>query len=150
MVKLPRKLNEDAIKSSKVEITLSDALSLFLGGSSFTCAASNLVFIFIDHPVKFPREIYRVLKTGGRPVLFTVSEKPKWTIAAPEPCASLGHYDSSKKLAEMAGVAGLSEVRVESPSLEPCAREGGAPDEVLEFFKGSGEDRQFLIARKSH
>ena len=149
MVNLARKLNEDAIKSGRVEITRSDALNLPFGDLSFTCAASNIVFIFIDQPVKFLKEVYRVLKPGGRLVLFTVSEKSKGTIAAPEPYASLGHYHSSRKLAEMAGEAGFSEVRVESPSLEPFAREAEVPDEVLEFFKGSGEGGQFLIARKS-
>ena len=149
MVKLARKLNEDAIKSGSVEITQSDALNLPFDDSSFTCAASNIVFIFINQPVKFLKEAYRVLKPGGRLVLFTVSEKSKGTIAAPEPYASLGHYHSSGKLAEMAEEAGFSEVRVESPSLEPFAREAGVPDEVLEFFKGSGEGGQFLIARKS-
>lgn len=149
MVKLAKEVNSSSVAEGRLEIKESEADSLPFSDNMFTCAVSTGVFGFIERPSVVLSEMHRVLKSGGRLVLFTGSKELKGTPAAPEPIASQLHFYEDEELVELARAAGFHEARVERPSLERFARESGIPKEAMPLFSGPGGGGQFLLARKA-
>jgi SAM-dependent methyltransferase/uncharacterized protein YndB with AHSA1/START domain len=147
MVRVAREANHEAIEQNRLEIREADAASLPYPDGIFTCAVMTGVFGFIPDPVKALSEVYRVLKPGGRLVLFAGSKELRGTPAAPEPMASRIYFYENEELQELANKAGFSQAHLEWPDFEPLAREAGIPEEHLGLFKGRGGG-QLLIARK--
>ena len=147
MVRLAREVNRQAVAEGRLEIHEADAAALPFGDGRFTCAASTGVFGFLPDPVAALREIHRVLRPGGRLVLFTSSAALRGTPAAPEPFASRIHFYEDDELACLAREAGFTQARVDNPDLSVFAREVGVPDEALPLFSDSASG-QLLLARK--
>ncbi len=148
MVKVARELNSKAISEKRLEILEAEAETLPYEDDTFTCAVSTGVFAFIEEPLRVLSEIHRVLRKGGRLVLFTGSKELRGTPAAPEPIASQLHFYEDEELVELARKAGFEKARVERPSLERYAREAQVPKEALPLFSGPGGGGQFLLAWK--
>jgi SAM-dependent methyltransferase len=74
MVELARKNNEEDIKQSRVEIVQGDAGELPWQDNYFTACGCANMFFFVEKPEKTLREIYRVLKPGGRFAMHTMSK----------------------------------------------------------------------------
>lgn len=149
MVNLAKEQNSKSIKSGKLKIKLADALNIPFQSDTFTAAVCTGAFNFIPDPMKFMNEAFRVLKKGGRLILFTGSKELKGTPASPEPIGSMINYYEDQELQEFAEKAGFSNVSVLRPSLEKYALESDLPDEIVEFFKQPGGGGQFLYATKS-
>ncbi len=147
MVSVAKELNAEAIAQQRLEIVKSEADSLPYPDGIFSCAVSTSVFGFIDDPLKFLSEVYRVLGNGGRLVLHDGSKETRGTPATPEPIASQVHFYEDEELVQLAMKAGFQMARVERRNLAPYAREAGLPEELVELFSGPGVS-QFLLARK--
>jgi len=105
------------------------------------------VLVFLPNPTQTFKEIFRVLRKGGRFVAFTSSKELRGTPAAPEPIASRLHFYEDNEIEDMATLAGFDTVRVEHPSLFEQAKKAGVPDSELDLFRGT-RGSQLLIARK--
>jgi SAM-dependent methyltransferase len=146
MVRLARELNRDAVAERRLEVLEASADRLPFPDATFTRAAMTGVLGFLHDPVAALAEIRRVLADGGRLVLFTDSPAVRGSLAAPEPFARRLSFYEEEELERLAREAGLADVRVERPDLEPFAREAGVPEEHLSLFAGRGG--QLLLARK--
>ena len=69
MVKLASDINREVVESGKAEFKQGYASSLPWGDNEFTVVASIEVFFFLDETEKTLKEIFRVLKPGGRLVI---------------------------------------------------------------------------------
>ena len=69
MVKLASDVNKKLVESGKAEFKLGNASLLPWNDNEFTIVASIEVFFFFDDPEKTLKEIYRVLKPGGRLII---------------------------------------------------------------------------------
>jgi SAM-dependent methyltransferase len=94
------------------------------------------------------KEICRVLKKGGRFVLFTGTKETRGTLATPEPIASRLHFYEDEELKELARNAGFTSVRVIHPDLGPFSSEAGLTEEQVSFFSGRASGSQLMIAVK--
>jgi ubiquinone/menaquinone biosynthesis C-methylase UbiE len=74
MVDLAGEANARAVADGRVEIVQGDAESLPWHADTFTCVASANAFFFYEHPAQILREIYRVLRPGGRVVIMTLGK----------------------------------------------------------------------------
>jgi SAM-dependent methyltransferase len=146
MVALAREVNAEAVAAGRAEIVEGDAHRLPFPDDSCTAAAMMQVFFFLDAPAVLT-ECRRVVRPGGRLVVFTVSAEARGTPAAPEPFASTGRFYTDAQLVELAHGAGFADARVEHPDLEPYARAAGLPDDVVELFAGADAMSQLLVAR---
>ncbi len=147
MVRVASELNRAAVAEGRLQVIQADAGSLPLPDSSFTCAVMTSVFFFLDDPLGSLKEIHRVLRPGGRFFVFTLGEESKGTLASPEPTASRSHFYKDAELASLAKTAGLTEVSVERPDLEPFARKAGLSEEMVADFRGPSFG-QLLAGRK--
>jgi SAM-dependent methyltransferase len=148
MVSAARELNADAVAAGRLDVRESDAHQLPFGDASCTCAVSTGVLHFLDEPVRALAEVRRVLRPGGRLVVFLGSKELRGTPAAPEPMASRLHWYEDDELVELAQRAGFVDARVDRPDLEPYARRVGIPEEHLELFASSRRGGQLLEARR--
>ena len=71
MVELARQKNLADVDAGKLEILAGNAEKLPWPDNTFTAGASANMFFFVEHPEVVLREMYRVLKPGGRFVLVT-------------------------------------------------------------------------------
>ena len=69
MVQIAKEKNREAVSEGRVEIVQGTAESLPWDDNSFTCAAAAEMFFFIEDPMIVLKELYRVLKPGGRLVI---------------------------------------------------------------------------------
>ena len=76
MIESARERNLEAVRKGRLDVRMIDANSepWPWPDETFTCAASNNVFMYIEHPYRVLSEIYRVLKSGGRLVVVTDSD----------------------------------------------------------------------------
>ncbi len=146
MIRVASELNADAIAEGRLEIVQADAARLPFDDDSFTCAAMMQVFFFFLDPAAVLAECHRVLRTGGRLAVFTVSEEAKGSPAAPEPMASRARFYTDEELVDLARAAGFSDASVTRPDLEPFARDAGLPDDVVALFAGAERAGQLLVA----
>ncbi len=79
---------------------------------AFTAVAMSVVFFFFAEPLRVLGECRRVLRPGGRLVVFTTGPELRGTPAAPEPLAGRGHFYQDEELAALARQAGLAGVSV--------------------------------------
>jgi SAM-dependent methyltransferase len=140
MVRLARSANSKAIEDGRLQVKESVADSLPFEDSAFTCVAMTGVMGFLEDPVRVFGEVRRVLRPGGRMVVFSTSKEAKGTMAAPEPMASRIHFYEDEELERMALKAGFSDAQVERPDLSRFAK-------GIHFPKGPGIG-QLLVAKK--
>jgi SAM-dependent methyltransferase len=146
MVRVARELNAAAVEEGRLEVVQAGADRLPFRDGSCTCAAMMQVFFFLE-PGPVLAECRRVVRPGGRLVVFTVSEAAKGSPAAPEPMASRGRFYADDELVELARAAGFPAARVEHPDLERHARAAGLPDDLVALFAGGMDMSQLLVAR---
>jgi SAM-dependent methyltransferase len=106
MVRLARE------RAPGAEVLLADADALPFGADAFTAVAMSVVFFFFDRPLAVLGECRRVLRPGGRLVVYTTSPELRGTPAAPEPLASRGHFYTDEQLAALVRESGLHDVSV--------------------------------------
>lgn len=147
MVRLARQTNDEALRSGRLTVLQGEADALPVEEGGFTCAVMTGVFNFLDDPVSALRELNRALRPGGRLLVFGSNGALRGTPAAPEPLASRLHFCEPEEARALAEKAGLADVRVESPDLEPWARRAGLPKEAMDLFKG-GKGAWLLLARR--
>lgn len=145
MVAVARAENQDAVDAGRLDLRHASAEALPFPDQTFTCAAMTGVLGFLADPVAALAEIHRVLAPGGRVVVLGSDPELQGTPGAPEPMASRLHFYDNEGLLRLGREAGLAEVRVIHPDLEPFAREAGVPEEHLPLFAGV---TRFLLARK--
>lgn len=148
MVETALEVNREAVREGRLEVREADAASLPFADASSTCAVSTGVFHFLPDPDRALREIYRVLRPGGRLILFVGSKVLRGTPAAPEPVASRLRWYEDEELAELARHAGFTNVRVDRPDFVPYARAAGLPEEAIAFFASTPRGGQVLEARR--
>jgi SAM-dependent methyltransferase len=149
MVALAKETNAEAVREKRLEILESEADRLPYPDSTFTCAVSTGVFGFISNPSGALSEVHRVLKKGGRYLMFTGTKELKGTPAAPEPMASRLHFYEDDELVELVRRAGFESAHFDHPDMSGYARQSGIPEEVVtSLFSGESRNGQLLIASK--
>jgi SAM-dependent methyltransferase len=148
MVRLAREQNSAAIAEGRLEIHEADAQHLPFADDLCTCAVTTGVFGFIDRPVEVLSEIRRVLRPGGRLVLFTGTKVLRGTPAAPEPVASRAHVYEDEELADLAKQARFVDVKVDRPDFGHYARLAGLPEDTVAFFDSLPGGGQVLQASR--
>lgn len=148
MVRLATRTNHSSVAAGHLRVELGDAEKLPYPSGKFTCAVMTGVLPFVPNPADAFAEVFRVLRSGGRFVMFTGSKELRGTPAAPEPVASRIHFYEDHELMDMARGAGFYEVMVEHPSLYEAAKKTGVPKADLEMFRGTSGS-QLLVCRKA-
>ena len=148
MVETALELNRDAVREGRLEIREADAGKLPYADASCTSAVSTGVFHFLPDPGRALREIHRVLRPGGRLIVFVGSKELRGTPAAPEPVASRLHWFEDRELEQLARRAGFTDVRVDRPDFVPYARAAGLPEEAVAFFASVPRGGQVLEGRR--
>lgn len=148
MVETATRQNAKAIEDGRLAIYLGDAHQLPFEDSTFSAAVCTGAFGFFENPDKFMSEVFRVLKNGGRFILFTGSKELKGTEADPEPISSMVHYYEDQELLDLAVKNGFNRARVESPDMEKYAEESGIPESDMHIFRLPGGGGQLLFAKK--
>lgn len=69
MVKLANEFNKNLVKSGKAEFKHGDVLNIPWGNNKFSIIVAIETFFFWSEPEKSLKEIYRVLKPGGRLII---------------------------------------------------------------------------------
>jgi SAM-dependent methyltransferase len=147
MVRLATNANRSSISKGRLRVALGEADRLPFPSGTFTCAVMTGVLFFLPDPAKAFKEVFRVLKSGGRFVLFTGSKQIQGTPAAPEPMASRGYFYDDGELEGLAMAAGFAGARVEHPSLFEYAKKSGVPKSDLGLFRGT-TGGQLLVCHK--
>ncbi len=148
MIRVATEANRDAITSHRLTVARAEADKVLpFPDDTFTCTVMTSVLAFLSDPSTTFREMFRVLRNGGRIVIFTSTKELEGTPAAPEPIASRLHFYEDEELEKFARQAGFSAVRVEHPSLFEYAKKAGVPASDLQLFSGTSGS-QLLLARK--
>jgi ubiquinone/menaquinone biosynthesis C-methylase UbiE len=113
MVTLAHQKNRRALSEGRAGVVHGEAEVLPWAGSTFTCATGVEVLYFMQHPRRAFRELYRVLRPGGRLVLVTGAE-PKSALSRLASCAWLRYlrFYSDQELASMLEETGFHWVQV--------------------------------------
>ena len=147
MVRAATELNTEAVRAGRLEVVQGRADHLAFPDGCFTCATMTGVFAFLTEPVAALREVRRVLRPGGRFVLFVGSADLRDSRSFPEEVASrLFLYDDAD-LGRLARDAGLDEVRVTRPDLLDLAVAAGLPESEITRF--ASRSWQLLTAQRS-
>ncbi len=146
MVRAARAANREAIAAGRLEILEGGADHLPFPDGRFTCGVMTGVFGFLPDPVAALKELWRVLRPGGRVVVLGSDPELRGTPAAPEPMASRLHFYDEREMEALARAAGFTDVRVVRREMAAYAREEGVPEEHLSLFEGPGA--RFLLARR--
>lgn len=149
MVRVAREQNRRSIEEGRLEVREADAHHLPFPDALCSCAVSTGAFGFFAHPEVALAEILRVLRPGGRLVLFSSSKEMKGTPAAPEPYASRIRFYEDQELVDLTRAAGFVDVSIDRPDFGPYARKAGLPDEAVAFFESGPRAGQVLEARRS-
>ena len=114
MVELARMNNARAVEAGLLDVQQGDARELPWPDGSFTAAANANALFFIPEPVRFMREVYRVLEPGGR---FAIATMPNRKLARVlfKPWTSTMALYTDGELAQMLRDAGFTAVEVYSP-----------------------------------
>jgi SAM-dependent methyltransferase len=111
MLALSRENNAAALAGGRLDLRQGDAESLPWDNGSFDAVANANALIFIPHPLEFFREIFRVLKPGGRFVLVTAAKRKFAPLLYGPWYPALKLY-SNDELAGMLRSAGFTAVEV--------------------------------------
>jgi SAM-dependent methyltransferase len=148
MVGTARRVNDVAVREGRLDIREADAAHLPFSDESCSCAVSTGVLHFFQDPTAVFSEVRRVLRPGGRFIVFTGSGELRGTPAAPEPMASRLHWYEDEELLDLARRSGFVDARVEKPDFVPYAKAAGLPPEAIEFFAAHPQSGQILHARR--
>ena len=148
MVRLTSKTNRDFIARNQLRVEVGEAGDLPFNSGSFSCAVMTGDLGFIPDASRAFNEVFRVLRNGGRFVVFTSSKEMRGTPAAPEPMASRIRFYDDDELEDLARDAGFNDVRVSHPSLFEFAKKAGVPKSDLRLFRGTSSS-QMVICCKS-
>jgi len=147
MVRLALRANRASVSRNRLRVEVGEAGSLSYRDGTFTCAVMTGVLGFIPDAAKAFEEVFRVLRKGGRFIVFTSTKEIRGTPAAPEPLASRVRFYEDDELERLARAAGFGEVRVEHPLLLEFAKRAGVPKPDLGLFSGTSGS-QLLVCRK--
>lgn len=147
MVRLAQEVNADAVAAGRLVVEHASADRLPFRDATFTRGAMTGVLGFLPDAVTALRELWRVLRPGGRLVILGSDPALRGTPAAPEPIASRLHFYNDEQFRQLAIDAGFAEASVVRRDLLPYAREAGVPEEHLPLF--AKQPAPFLIARKA-
>jgi ubiquinone/menaquinone biosynthesis C-methylase UbiE len=106
MVQIAKEKNQEAVSEGRVEIVQGTAESLPWDDNSFACATANQMFFFIDKPTIVLKELYRVLKPGGRLVITSI-EGSTLTRLLFLPWARSMHFYMNREMESMLKEAGF-------------------------------------------
>jgi ubiquinone/menaquinone biosynthesis C-methylase UbiE len=113
MVRLARKLNEEAVRGGRLRVVHGQAEQLPFADGEFTAVSSIVAFLFFADPVRVLAQMRRVLAPGrGRVAIFTTPPEAKGTPAAPYPLATRAHFYTDAELERLPLAAGFGESRV--------------------------------------
>jgi SAM-dependent methyltransferase len=146
MVQLAAQVNHEAVARGRLVVHQANAERLPFPAAIFTCAAMTGVLGFLSDPLAALRDIWRVLREGGRLVVLGSDPALRGTPAAPEPIASRLRFYEDDELEQLAVAAGFVNARVVRRDLLSFARQAGVPAEALDLFSGPGTP--FLLAHK--
>lgn len=147
MVGLAAKTNRDSIARNRLRVEVGSADTLPYPDDTFTCAVMTGVLGFLPDAPRTFGEVFRVLRKGGRFVVFTSTKEIRGTPAAPEPVASRIRFYEDGELERLAREAGFGRVRVDHPSLIGFAKKAGVPEADLPLFRGTSGS-QLLVCSK--
>jgi ubiquinone/menaquinone biosynthesis C-methylase UbiE len=114
MVVLARQKNAQALTEGRLEIVQGDVGTLPWGESHFSCAAGVEMLYFIENAVQTLKELYRVLKPGGR-LVFVTGAQPKSAMLKfiSAPWLRQLHFYPNDELASMLREVGFGTVQVD-------------------------------------
>lgn len=147
MVRVASEANSEAISEKRLTISKSEAESLPFQDGMFSRAVMTGVLGFLPDPSAAFKEVFRVLRTGGRFVAFTSTKELKGTPAISEPVESRVKFYEDEELERLAKDASFSLARVEHPSFFDYAVKAGVPSSDLELFSRPG-GAQLLVAEE--
>ncbi len=148
MVRTASEQNREAIEAGRLRIVHGDATRLPFPDGEFTCAVMTGVVSFLPDPLHAFIEVHRLLRPGGRFLVFAGTAALRGTPAAPEPMASRLTFYKDLELADLARRAGFAEARVTTPDLSTYAREEGVPAEAWPLFDPNSGASQLLVATR--
>jgi len=113
MVALARQKNAQALSEGRLEILQGDVENLPWDANHFTCAAGVEMLYFIEKPLQALKELYRVLKPGGR-LAFIMEAHPESGLSnlILSPWLSHLHFLTEDELAAMLKLAGFETIQV--------------------------------------